>query len=190
MEFVRVRRSMPLLSRSGLALLVGAVSWMWLTSGSAAADRERELSDAHIAAIVLAANTIDIRNGALAATRTKNRAVKDFARQMVADHTSVNARATALAARLKLTPVEGTASQSLVADADATRSKLRKLKGAAFDRAYVDNEVAYHQAVLDLLDRTLIPSAENQELEDLLKAVRPAFVAHLEHARHLQATLR
>ena len=147
------------------------------------------LTDANIAAIVLAANTIDIKNGELAIARSKNREVKAFARQMVTDHTSVNAKAAALAARLELVPKENQASQDLVASTDSTRNRLRKLSGAAFDRAYVDNEVAYHQAVIDLLDRTIVPSVENQDLKDLLVAVRPAFVAHLEHARMIQASL-
>ena len=68
--------------------------------------------------------------------------------------------------------------------------RLKALKGADFDRAYVDNEVTYHQTVLDALDKTLIPSANNDELKALLVKVRPAFVAHLDHAKHLQSTLR
>ena len=55
--------------------------------------------------------------------------------------------------------------------------------------AYVDNEVTYHQAVLDAMDKTLIPSAKNEELKALLVKVRPAFVAHLEHAKHIQTEL-
>jgi putative membrane protein len=146
------------------------------------------LTDANIAAIVLAANTIDIKNGNLATARSKTQTVIDFARQMVTDHTSVNVKAAALAARLKLVPKENQASLALVANADLTRNKMRKLSGVAFDRAYVNNEVAYHQAVIDLLDRTLVPSAENKDLKDLLIAVRPAFVAHLEHAKMIQAS--
>lgn len=147
------------------------------------------LTDADIAAIVLAANTIDVENGTLAIGRSKTRSVREFARQMVTDHTSVNDKARALAARLKLVPHENPASRELVASTDATRKAMRKLSGAAFDRSYVGNEVAYHQAVIDLLDGTLVPAVANQELKDLLVAVRPAFVAHLEHARMIQASL-
>lgn len=146
------------------------------------------LTDANIAAIVLAANTIDIKNGELAISRSRSRSVKEFARQMVTDHTSVNGKAAALAARLKLVPKENQASQALVASTDSTRQRMRKLSGVTFDRAYVNNEVAYHQAVIDLLDRSIVPSVENQDLKDLLIGVRPAFVAHLEHARMIQAS--
>ena len=68
-------------------------------------------------------------------------------------------------------------------------ANLKKLKGGQFDKAYIDHEVAYHQQVLDAIDKVLVPSAQNQELKDLIVKVRPAFVAHLEHAKHVQADL-
>ncbi len=157
--------------------------------GTAQPSDTAALTDANIAAIVLAANTVDIKNGELAIARSKTQSVREFAKQMVTDHTSVNEKATALATRLQLVPKESQASLSLVANTDSTRNKLRKLSGVAFDRAYVTNEVAYHQAVIDLLDGTLVPSVENKDLKDLLIAVRPAFVAHLEHAKMIQASL-
>ncbi len=159
------------------------------SEGAGQAPQAATLTDANIAAIVLAANTIDVKNGELAIARSKNHSVKEFARQMVTDHTSVNGKATALAAKLQLVPVESHASKSLIASTDSTRQAMRKFSGAAFDRAYVNNEVAYHQAVIDLLDRTIVPGVENQELKDLLVGVRPAFVAHLEHAKMIQASL-
>ena len=69
------------------------------------------------------------------------------------------------------------------------RAQLKKLKGAEFDRAYIDHEVTYHQTVIDALDKTLVPNAKNEELKALLIKVRPAFVAHLEHAKSIQAKL-
>jgi putative membrane protein len=170
---------------SALALLLGvALVTPWPLH---AAGDTGKLTDANIAAIVLAANTIDIENGKLAEARSHQSSVRDFAMQMVTDHTSVNEKAAALAKRLKLVPRENSASRALVANADSTREQMGKLSGIDFDRAYVNNEVAYHQAVLDLLDRTLVPGARNQELKNLLTGVRPAFVAHLEHARMIQA---
>lgn len=147
------------------------------------------LSDANIAAIVVAANTIDIKNGELARTKTRNDAVKKFADQMVTDHTSVNKQAVDLVTRLGVTPEENETSLGLVASTDATRAQLSARTGTDFDKAYVDNEVAYHQAVLDMLDNTLIPGAANAELKTLLQNTRPAFVAHLDHAKMIQADL-
>jgi len=72
---------------------------------------------------------------------------------------------------------------------DENLAALKKLHGGAFDRAYVDHEVTYHQSVIDAVDSTLIPSAKNAELKALLVKVRPAFIAHLEHAKTLQASL-
>lgn len=146
-----------------------------------------EVNDAQIASIVVTANQVDIDAGQLAASRATTDEVKKFARLMVADHTGVNKAATDLAAKLKVTPQDNPTSQSLKDDGEKSLTHLKTLKGAAFDRAYIDREVAYHQQVIDALDKTLIPSATNEELKALLVKVRPAFVAHLEHAKRLQA---
>jgi len=91
--------------------------------------------------------------------------------------------------KLHVTPEPNDTSKSLQKGGDENMTALKKLSGAAFDKAYVDHEVAYHQAVLDAVDKTLIPSAQNAELKALLVKVRPAFVAHLEHAKQLQSSL-
>jgi putative membrane protein len=147
-------------------------------------------NDAQIAGIVVAANTVDINAGKLAQDRSANEQVKQFARQMVADHSGVNKQASDLVKKLKVTPQESDTSKSLTADGEANIDKLKKLKGKQFDQAYVANEVTYHQTVIDALDKTLIPAAKNPELKDTLVKVRPAFVAHLEHAKQIQASLK
>jgi putative membrane protein len=146
------------------------------------------VNDAQIASIVVTANQVDIDAGKLAASRSTDGEVKTFARLMVTDHTGVNKSATDLAAKLKVTPQDNPTSQSLKADGDKNVAHLKTLKGTAFDKAYIDHEVAYHQQVIDALDKTLIPGATNEELKALLVKVRPAFVAHLEHAKRLQAS--
>jgi len=147
-------------------------------------------NDAQIAAIVVTANQVDVDAGKLAESKGSNKEVKDFGKRMVADHTGVNKQATALVTKLKVKPEENDTSKSLKSAGEANLKRLKELKGAEFDKAYVDNEVTYHQNVLDALDKTLIPNAKNQELKDLLVKVRPAFVAHLEHAKQLQSSLK
>jgi putative membrane protein len=163
-----------------------AASSLLLLSGHAAAQAP---SDAQIAAIVVTANQVDIDAGKLAESKGSNAEVKAFGKQMVTDHSGVNKQAVALVTRLKVTPEDNPTSKSLKAGGADNLRNLEKLSGAAFNKAYVYHEVAYHQAVLDAVDKTLIPSAQNAELKALLVAVRPAFVAHLEHARMLQAAL-
>ena len=154
--------------------------------GSAAA---AALTDPQIAAIVVSANQVDIDAGELALKKTKNEEVKKFAQRMVTDHTAVNKAAVDLVTKLKVTPEDSDASRGLDSGGAETRTKLEKLDGAAFDRAYVDNEVAYHKAVIGVLDSQLIPSASNAELKSTLVGVKPAFDAHLQHAMHVQAAL-
>jgi putative membrane protein len=147
------------------------------------------VSDAQIASIVVTANQVDIDAGKLAASKATNPEVKKFGQQMVADHTGVNKQATALVTKLKVTPEDNATSQSLKAGGDKNVENLKNLKGAEFDKAYIDNEVTYHQAVIDAIDKTLVPSAQNAELKALLVKVRPAFIAHLEHAKMIQSSL-
>jgi putative membrane protein len=156
---------------------------------SAAGASAQAVNDAQIASIVVTANTVDIDAGKLAAASGTHADVKKFGELMVTDHTGVNKSAAALAAKLGVTPEDNPTSQSLKAEGEKNVAHLKTLKGAAFDQAYVDHEVAYHQQVIDALDKTLIPGATNSELKALLVKVRPAFVAHLEHAKHLQTTL-
>jgi putative membrane protein len=108
---------------------------------------------------------------------------------MVTDHGGVNKAAVDLAHKLNVTPEENATSRSLKQGGEDNLANLKKLDGAAFDKAYIDHEVTYHENVLDALDKTLIPNARNGELKALLVKVRPAFVAHLDHAKHLQASL-
>jgi len=146
-------------------------------------------NDAQIAAIVVAANQVDIDAGKLAQSKASSKEVRNFAKTMVADHTGVNKQAVDLVTKLNVKPEENDTSKSLKGNGQKTLADLKKLKGAAFDRAYVDNEVKYHQAVLDAVDQVLIPNAQNQELHALLVKVRPAFVAHLDHAKQIQASI-
>jgi putative membrane protein len=147
------------------------------------------LTDANIAAIVLAANKIEIDNGTLAQSKSKSAQVKAFAKQMITDHTSVNQKATDLATKLNLTPEDNETSRQLVSSANATRDSLKAKTGADFDKAYIDNEVTVHESVIDMLDKTLIPATQNAELKSLLESARPTFVAHLDHAKQVQAAL-
>jgi putative membrane protein len=146
-------------------------------------------NDAQIAHIVVTANQVDIDAGKLAESMATSAEVKSFGKLMVTDHTGVNKAAADLAAKLKLTPEDNATSKSLKAGGDKSIARLKALKGAAFDKAYIDNEVAYHTAVLEAVDKVLIPNAKNEELKALLQKTRPAFVAHLDHAKKVQAAL-
>lgn len=161
---------------AALALVVGAAN-------------AQTLDDARIAAIVVTANQVDIDAGRLAARTSQHAEVTAFAERMVTDHTGVNDAAVALVTRLGITPRATDTSRALEAGGTKTRARLATLSGDAFDRAYVAHEAAYHRQVLDAIDTLLIPQAANAELKALLVKVRPAFLAHLEHARSLSARL-
>lgn len=146
-------------------------------------------TDPQIAHIVVTANQVDIDAGKLAEKKGSTQEVRQFGTQMVTDHTAVNRQAADLAKKLKLTPQANDTSASLKKGGDENLARLGKLNGKAFDKQYVDQEVVYHQAVIDAVDKTLLPSAKNAELKTLIQKVRPALVQHLEHAKHLQGQL-
>jgi putative membrane protein len=149
----------------------------------------QEVTDAQIASIVVTANQVDIDAGKLAKSNATNAEVKAFGAQMVTDHTGVNKQATELVKKLGVKPEDNPTSQSLKSGGEKNVEDLKALKGAVFDKAYIDHEIAYHQQVIDAMDKTLIPDAKNAELKALLVKVRPAFEAHLAHAKQVQASL-
>ena len=168
------------------SLIVVAIMLFFLIGDA----RAQNVNDAQIASIVVTANQVDIDAGRLAHVTSRSADVKKFAQLMIDDHSGVNKSATELVTKLHVTPEDNPTSQSLKSDGEKNVAHLKSLKGStAFDKAYIDHEVAYHQQVIDAIDKTLIPDAKNADLKALLVKVRPAFVAHLEHAKQLQSTV-
>ncbi|MEO6237351.1 MAG: DUF4142 domain-containing protein [Vicinamibacterales bacterium] len=167
-----------------LSAIVIAGSLLFAAGASA-----QDVNDAQIASIVVTANQVDIDAAKLATTKASHADVKKFAQTMVTDHMGVNKQAKELVAKLKVTPEANPTGKSLADGGQTNVANLKTLTGKAFDKAYIDHEVAYHIAVLEAIDKTLIPGAKNEELKALLVKVRPAFVAHLDHAKMIQAAL-
>ena len=147
-------------------------------------------NDAQIAHIAYTAGALDVAAGKQALAKSKNKEVRAFAEQMVKDHTAVNKKALALVKKLKVKPQDNPTSQALTKQAKAKHDELAKLKGAAFDKAYVANEVAYHKTVNNALQAQLIPSASNPELKSLLETGLKIFEGHEQHAEHVGADLK
>ena len=161
-----------------------------LLLGSAPAIAADAPTDPQIAHIAYTAGSLDVAAAKQALARSHNKAVRSFAQQMVRDHQAVNAKALALVKKLHVTPQDNATSQGLTKAAAAERAKLAKLSGAAFDREYVDNEVAYHKTVNGALESTLIPSAKNGELKSLLETGLTLFREHQAHAEQVAKALK
>jgi putative membrane protein len=155
------------------------IAWGALAQGAGAP------TDPQIAHIAYTAGQIDIQAAELARKQSKSKEVRAFADDMLRDHKAVNQQALALVKKLKVTPEDNDTSRSLSQQAKAKLSELRALKGAAFDKAYAQNEVAFHQTVNTALQTTLIPSARNPELKGLLTTGLKIFQGHQQHAEHL-----
>jgi len=154
-----------------------------------ASDQRRGLTDANIAAMVLALNNTDISYARLVPSRAERADVKEFATRMLTDHTGVNGLVNDLLAKLDVVPEDNTASLDMRDESANKRDMMRELSGHAFDSTYMANEVAYHQKFLATIDSVMIPAARHAELKGLLGAVRPAVAAHLAHAEQVRANV-
>jgi putative membrane protein len=166
-----------------IGLLLSALLLSFMTLNVYA---QNQFNDAEVAAIAVAANKIDINYGKLAKKKSTNKNIIEFANTMISDHSAVIDQAVDLVTKLGVTPQESSLSRQLNSDAEATLKKLKASKGSAFDKAYIDNEVAYHRAVINAVKNVLIPDTDNKELKGLLTAILPALEAHLEHAEKVQ----
>ena len=169
--------------------LSAAIAAISLALGGVALAQSAKPSDPQIAHIAYTAGVIDIAAAKQALAKTSNKDVKAFAEDMVRDHEAVNKQALDLVKKLNVTPEDNDTSKTLSKNAAAKLAELGKLKPAAFDKAYVDNEVAYHKAVNGALETTLIPSASNAELKSLLQTGLKIFQGHRQHAEHVAAAL-
>lgn len=149
-----------------------------------------DVTDPQIAHIAYIAGQIDVAAAQQAIGKTKNPEIAEFAKTMERDHKAVNDQALALVKKLGVTPEDNDISKSLTADAQKKLDELAKLEGDAFDKAYAENEVAYHKAVNEALAGTLIPSADNAELKALLETGLTLFKQHQTHAEHLAASVK
>jgi putative membrane protein len=163
------------------------------SAGTKAASATSKISgptDEEIVHILTTANNGEIEAAQIAKSKTKNKKVLEFAKQMITDHTKTNDEIKALNEKLGLEPSNNAVSVTLSAGADTTNSSLKKLKAKKFDRAYADQQVSMHQSLLDMIDQTLIPKAKDSELKAEVEKIRTAVAEHLGHAKELQASLQ
>jgi putative membrane protein len=168
----------------------GILAALVLAAPLAAQAQAPSLNDAQIAHIAYTAGVIDVAAGKQALAKSHDKAVRGFAQEMVRDHTAVNDQALALVKKLGVTPQDNPTSQALNKDAAAKLKAHATLNGAAFDRAYLANEIAFHKTVNRALSATLIPNARNAELKGLLQTGLKLFTDHQAHAEQLAASYR
>jgi putative membrane protein len=149
---------------------------------------QQALDDPTIVAIFDATNTADVETGSLAAKRAQSKAVRDYGAMIAHDHDAVRQLGRDLAKKLSVAPTPPADDASAKAHAQAMAT-LRAKRGADFDRAFLRHEVAFHQAVIDAIQTTLLPAIQNEELKALVVKVAPAFQAHMLAAQRLEKEL-
>jgi putative membrane protein len=168
--------------------LIGCVTL--LSTSSTLAQKTTKLTDPEIASVAVTANQIDVNYGKIALKKAQSAEVKHFAESMVKDHESIIKSAVALAGKLGVTPKDNAVTESLLKGEKGTVAKLNKLKGKAFDKAYISNEVTYHEAVISAVKTILIPQTQNEELKQMLIKVTPLLEQHLEMAKMAEAKFK
>lgn len=167
-------------------LIIGIVMCSLLFSVPVQAQKANKLTDPEIASVAVTANQIDIEYAQIAKKKSKNADVLKFAATMAKDHQSVIDQAVALVTKLGVTPKDNVTTKSFLAGSTKTKAMLNSKKGDAFNKAYIDNEVAYHKAAINEVENVLIPDATNKELKSLLQSALPLFKTHLAHAEMVQ----
>ena len=171
----------PIALFSTIAIVCGAFLYM-----PAIGQTKDKLSDPEIASVAVTANQIDIEYAQIAKRKSKNADVLKFAETMAKDHQAVIDQAVALVKKLGVTPKDNATTKSFLAGATKTKAMLNSKRGDAFNKAYIDNEVAYHKAAINEVENVLIPDATNSELKSLLESALPLFRTHLAHAEMVQ----
>ena len=170
--------------------LISTVAALAIMHSASWAGSPAELNDLEIAHVAYTADNADIRYAHLALAISKNPKIHEFARTMIRDHSAVNEQALALVAKLKVQPQDNFFSQQLNANADSLVAELSKMSGTEFDRRYAENELAYHGAVNDLVEKTFIPNIENAEVKALFEDALQIFKAHERHAEMMVKSLQ
>ncbi len=171
-------------------LITGAILYTFTLSSFAFGQQTPTLSDAEIASIAVVANQNDIDFAKIAMQKASDPKVAEFAKTMINDHQAVIDMAVELVTKLKVTPKDNPVSKEYVSNAKKTMEMLNSKSGKAFDKAYVDNEVEYHRAVIGAVKTVLIPQSQNEELKALLQKAVPIFETHLQHAEMIQKQLK
>lgn len=180
---------MKTINKFGTMLLGMLIGSFFFSAGSFAQSTPK-LTDPEIASVAVTANKIDVDYAIIAQKKSKNADILRFAKTMQDDHNAVIAAATKLATKLGVTPKSNSMTQSLLDGAKSETKTLNAKSGSAFDKAYIDNEVAYHEAVINAVENVLIPQTQNAELKALLVQVMPTLKAHLEHAKMVQSSFK
>ena len=155
---------------------------------------------------VMAVHTSEVAMGEMAQQKATNPQVRQLAQRIVQEHQAFVQRGQ----QLSMQADTAQADRQLVQMADSTMQRLRAMqRGAAFDTAFVNAQVAAHEAALQRLDQmtgqtgtqtagqsgTRMDSAgaagdtASRNPSDFVRASRQAVQAHLEAARQLQQQL-
>ena len=146
-----------------------------------------QLTDGQILGIYIQVNGFDIETALLGSAQGTSEDVRSLAKHVASDHSGVRQAAYGLAETCKVTPTLPAERNAAAIDHGKALARLQGLKGAEFDRAYAQHEVAFHRAAIEAVKTALLPSAQCAELKAHFAQVLPAFEHHLEQTEAVAA---
>jgi putative membrane protein len=170
------------LSRTASLVLLAGTMFSLVVSMSASNTSQpaavHTLDDAAIFAIFDEVNAADIWTARLGAKKCHAQEVCELARMVASDHEQVQQMMRDLARKLAITPVPPD-SDSNAQDHAKAIALLQDKSGAEFDRAYLLHEIEFHNAAVNAVKQTLLPTIQNGEFKALVQKVLPGFEHHL-----------
>lgn len=151
--------------------------------------RPGSLTDAQIAAMILAFSNTDISYGRLAPRRAARDDVRSFARQMVEDHIRVKRAVYAVLERADMGAEDHPVSVGLRDESTQQRDPMYFIEGQPFDSSYADAEVRIQREFLSAITDLMLPSVHRPELRALLLDLQPQVALRLGIAERLRATV-
>lgn len=169
--------------------LIGLTGVMFAFMSSLAFAQTGAIDDSEIISILKTVNKGEIDAGKRAQAKASSPDVRKYAQLMIADHEKAAQATAAVAKSAKTTTINSEYSRSLKKENDQVMRKMKKLQGNAFDLAYMESQVKMHQQVLQLIDTTMLPSAKNPQVKELVMKIRPVIEGHLQQAKQIHAAL-
>lgn len=138
--------------------------------------------------MAVSGNMFEIQSSQIAETRTNNAEIKQFARQMIDDHTKALQNLVNAASSVTGSTGASRMSQSLTSRHQATLDSLQQTTGTQFDQSYVSAQVEAHKESVELF-KNYSRNGDNPALKSLAQSTLPKLEEHLKHINGLQAKM-
>jgi len=159
------------------------------SGASARTPSQPRISDSEIVAFTAGAHYAEMMMAEVARRRAVDADVKNYAVMMLTQHRDADAREKGASRKANLAPAEGAMSAQLANETSTTLATLKGQSDEDFDKAYIDSQIKAQERLLEVIDNTLLPSAQSGVLKGSLAQLRSQVAMHLAKAREVKQKL-